>query len=396
MEHLTLQPPRDVSFAGHPSLIGVVSNVVLALIYLVIGALSILQYLAALDSSACENAFETNGTKVRPYFLNVFSIGIVSRLVYIIIFLVINLVPKLIVSELLNKLHILRVFDLLISMVFLASYSIVIALWSSTLTEAEDSKLPTTTLLNTAMYIAGSGMLFVTILVSKWASSITNLLYILFGLIHLTFSYLWIYKGHSLLSQIKRRQNMHLDLQRGLISKNACLACNADSSASPDAAVSPVKHLGATECPSYGILCNDQIPIAQQCQLSSMAVTGSISSRSSSMPPFGLFMYNRVYYASISQLKRKIKILILVCPASMLVSSLYWMLRGFRVIGSNSSVPINTTWNALYIFLVETIPSIALMYGFWSNKGSLLGSKVFKNYNQDTMEENFRCYTQID
>ncbi|KAJ1611458.1 transmembrane domain-containing protein [Cryptosporidium canis] len=393
MEHQTLQSPRDVSFAGYPSIIGVVSNVVLALIYLVIGTLSILQYLAALDSSACENVFETNGTKVRPYFLNVFSIGIVSRLVYIIIFLVINLVPKLIVSELLNKLHILRVFDFLISMVFLASYSIVIALWSSTLTEAEDSKFPTTTLLNIAMYIAGSGMLFVTILASRWASSITNLLYILFGLIHLTFSYLWIYKGHSLLSQIKKRQNMHLDLQRGLISKNAC---NIDSSSNPDAAVSCVKQVGAAECPSYGILCSDRIPIAQQCQPSNVATTGLTSSRSNNMPPFGLFMYNRVYFASIRQLKRKIKILILVCPASMLVSSLYWMLRGLRVISSNSSAPINTTWNALYIFLVETIPAMALMYGFWSNKGSLLGSKVFKNYNKDTMEDNFRCYTQIN
>lgn len=399
MNHTAVDSQQEAPIAGyHPSFLGITLNALLALIYSVLGALSVLQSLSALESSTCTNVFETNGTRTRPYFLSVFSLGVISRLLYIIVCLVINLAPNLMASELLNKLDILKVFDYLISVVFLTSYSIVIALWSSILTDSGSFKCSMVTLLNVVMYATSGAMLAVTLFFSQWMPPIFSILRIFIGFLHLVCSYFWICYGSSLVGQIKRRQSMHRDMQKGLISKNSGFVWNAGSNTNKSAA-NYHQTGGIFSSPlEFGILSNDHVSIVQFNQDPTALITTSSSSNSSCSVLSGLFIYNEAYNASINQLRRKIQILTIVCPISLFISSASSLSRGLGLVHSDHSVLPNTVCNALYMLSVETVPSIALIYGFWSSKNSFLDARVYKScYNQHTTTEDnyFRRYTRI-
>ncbi|OII72271.1 uncharacterized protein cubi_01604 [Cryptosporidium ubiquitum] len=394
MDLSPVKPQSDNVLIDRSSYLGILLNILLALIYFVLGALSVLQSLSALESNISENVFETNGTKIRPYFLNAFSVGIISRLLYIIVYLVVNLIPKLISTGLLSKLNILRIFDYLINIIFVASYSIVITLWSSILTDSRSFEFQTINLLNFALYITGGGILAITLLTTQKLPSVFNILYILMGLMQLLCSYFWVYFGSSLIINIKRRQAMHKDLQKDLISKNANFTWNTNSNVNTNAINSFFDQVGNNSWLQNGILNNSQVSIIHFNQ-NSNAITASSSNNSNSSILSDLFIYNKAYSSSINKLRFKIQVLTLVCPFSLLISSLYCLLKGFGIVNSNSEILLNTVWTSLYTFLVETIPSIALIYGFWSSKNSFLGNSIYKSYNKHIVEDNFRCYTQI-
>ncbi|KAH8585264.1 uncharacterized protein ELE39_002197 [Cryptosporidium sp. chipmunk genotype I] len=393
MDFSLIKSQFDDSMIGHTSFIGILLNTLLILIYFVLGALSVLQSLSALELNTTENVFETNGTKIRPYFLSTLSIGIVSRLLYIIVYLMINLLPKFIENGLINKLNILRMFDYLINMVFLASYSIVIVLWNSILTDSRSFEFTLVTLLNFALYFTGGGMV-ITLFFTQKLPALFNVLYIIMGLLQLLYSYFWVHYGSSLITQINRRQVMHKDLQRDLISKNLNFTWNTNS----NAINSGFNQQGGANWLQYGMLNSGQVSIAQFNQNSdaNTANTASSSNNSNSSVLSGLFIYNKDYSSSINKLRFKIQVLTLSCPISLLISGLYYLLRGFGIVNSNPDILLNTVWIALYTFLAETIPSITLMYGFWSSKNSLLGNPIYKSYNQhNNLQDNFRCYTRI-
>ncbi|CUV05479.1 unnamed protein product [Cryptosporidium hominis] len=398
MDFSPIKSQLDDSLIGHSSFFGLLLNTLLVLIYFVLGALSVFQSLSALESNTTENVFETNGIKIRPYFLSTFSIGIIFRLLYIIVYLAINLLPKFIENGLINKLNILRMFDYLINIVFLASYSIVIALWSSIFTHSRSFEFTIITLLNFALYLTGGGIIIITLLITQKFPVLFNVLYILMGLLHLLFSYFWVHYGSSLFTQINRRQAMHKDLQKDLISKNANFTWNTNS----NVINSGFNQVRGTNWLQYGMLNSGQVSIIQFNQDSSANTantvnTASSSNNSNSSTLSGLFIYNKAYSSSINKLRFKIQVLTLVCPISLLISSLYYLLRGFGIVNSNPEILLNTVWTALYTFFAETIPSIALIYGFWSSKNSFLGDTIDKSYNRynNNVQDNFRCYTRI-
>ncbi|KAF7458045.1 putative integral membrane protein [Cryptosporidium felis] len=338
----------------------------LGLAYSLLSALSLLQSFYTSEVGSPRSLLETNGTKIRPYFLSVFACGLILRLIYIIIYLVVSLEPKLVSCQSVGSLNIFKGFDYLIHTVFLISYSIVIVLWSSVFANFEDSNKNTSfsAIMVLKTFIYSTVILFIASLIVYPGFPGLQSLYILLGALYLGSSYFWVYFGIHLIDQISKRQHA---------AKKTCRffqSCGTNS-------------------------LEFRIPYIGKGQSGASDATTVSSANFHDSDFTTLLIYNRTYSSSVNKLKFKIKLLTLICPISLLLSGAFNLLRGFGISGFFHS---NHGLTAAYLIIVEITPSVTLLYGFWDKRVVLFSALVRNQVGATFMQsvsEDFRSYTRI-
>ncbi|KAH7650445.1 hypothetical protein FG379_003517 [Cryptosporidium bovis] len=341
----------------------------IGIIYLILGALSILQ-ISAVETRTI-NIVESNGRRIRPYFLKIFTTSLVLRLFYIVSILVLCFDPLFMATMGIKRFELLRIYDHIVGTVLLTSYSIIMCLWSSILTKSEGNRIlksiqiPLIISMNVLMYVF-SGLYLLIILKKEIIIKIEIIIYMFTGILYSLYSYFWLHLGFELVKQINKRHNVYSELGESLINKNTL-------------------NSGLLNIDNYNFNKNINDKSAGHIEISPKYNFNIYSETTSSSSPnlsSCRFFYNYIYKSTVIDLKGKIMLITLICPLSLIILSASYIIDGISLacncIKSNAEdITINNNiymssyrleFDSIYLLITEIVPSMAIIYGFWNNK----------------------------
>ncbi|KAH8741810.1 hypothetical protein FG386_001384 [Cryptosporidium ryanae] len=338
----------------------------IGIIYLILGTLSILQ-ISTVELRTI-NIVESNGRKIRPYFLKIFTLSVVLRLFYIMLILLLCFDPLFTATIGINKFKLFKIYDYVIDTLFLTSYSIIVCLWSSILIKSEDNTLfnaiqiPLIIGINTLMYIL-CGIYLIIFLRKEIVIKIEMLIHIFTGVLYSFYSYLWLYLGLELVKQINKRRDMYSELSKSFINKNLTL------------------NSSTLNIDNYNLNKNTSNKSAGILEISTNFNMYSETTSSSSPNLSCRFFYDYMYKSTIIDLRSKIMLITLICPLSLTILGISYIINGislvYNFINNNSQDTLSDNiymssyrleLDGIYLFLTEIIPSVSIIYGFWNSK----------------------------
>ncbi|EEA06153.1 uncharacterized protein CMU_019100 [Cryptosporidium muris RN66] len=341
--------------------IGILSLCVLGLGYFALCTLAIIQAISTIQWNTI-TLFATSGTKTRPYFLNIFSAALLLRFIFIILQCILYFTPSINSNHLSIKISLLNFFNYLTSALFLSSYSVIIGLWSSVYIRSRyTTNIPILTLIiliNIIIYI----LLSILLLIEYTNNSISyyrNNSNFFFGILYIIVSILWLYYGLCLINQLDKRQDLHINLQKNLLSKS---------------------YREELFTPSYIIdkysNNNSSNNFSSQNSSSLIKFTGV-----DKMTYSNTLIDGCVYVSStMKDLKKKIKLLTYICPLCFFIIGLYYILGNFNIINSIPFFISEPVWYTILYGFTELLPCCIIMHGFWNRKS--IFTTTLNNNNQ--------------